>query len=114
MIKKLTCIECPVGCEMEVEVENGKAVSIKGNSCPRGKIYAETEVITPKRVVTSTVKTENGKLVAVKTDKPIRKEEIFNAMKKINAVVCKPTVQIGDILVENIIDDANLIVTSTL
>ena len=55
MKTKLTCIECPIGCEIEVVVENGAAVSVTGNGCLRGKTYAQNEVVCPKRVVTSTV-----------------------------------------------------------
>ena len=41
MKRKLTCIECPIGCEIAVELEDGKVVSLTGNGCPRGKVYAE-------------------------------------------------------------------------
>ena len=73
--------------------------------------YAEAEVVCPKRVVTSTVRAENGEMIPVKTDRPVRKDAIFEVMKKINAITCKMPVALGDILVENICDDANLIVT---
>ena len=111
MKKTLTCIECPIGCEIEVVLEDGKVVSIVGNTCPRGKMYAQEEVVCPKRVVTSTVRAENGEMIPVKTDKPVRKEAIFEVMQKINATICKMPVKLGDILVENICDDANLIVS---
>ena len=111
MKKNLTCIECPIGCEIEIELENGVVLSVKGNSCLRGKIYAEAEVVCPKRVVTSTVRAENGEMIPVKTDRPVRKDAIFEVMQKINKVTCKLPVALGDILVENICDDANLIVT---
>ena len=110
MIKTLTCIECPIGCEVEVTLENGKPVLVKGNNCPRGKLYAENEVVCPKRVVTSTVRAKSGEMVPVKTDKPVRKSEIFEIIKRINATTCELPVKIGDIVVENICDDANLIV----
>ena len=110
MKKNLTCIECPIGCEIEVELEDGAVVSVKGNNCPRGKLYAEAEVVCPKRVVTSTVRAENGEMIPVKTDRPVRKDAIFEVMAKINAVVCKMPVALGDVLVENICDDANLVV----
>ncbi len=110
-VKKLTCIECPIGCEIEVGVEDGKAVSVKGNACPRGKMYAENEVVCPVRVVTSTVKATDGTMVPVKTDKPVRKSEIFAVMEKINNSTCSLPVKIGDILLENVSDDANLIAT---
>lgn len=111
-VKNLMCIECPVGCSIEVDLEDGKVVYIKGNGCPRGKMYAENEVICPKRVVTSTVRAENGKLVPVKTDRPVKKSEIFSVMEKINSVVCKLPVKIGDVLLKNISDDVNLIATN--
>ena len=111
MNRTLTCIDCPIGCEIEVELENGKVVSLTGNGCPRGKVYAEAEVVCPKRVVTSTVRAENGEMIPVKTDKPVRKDAIFEVMQKINQTTCKMPVALGDILVENICDDANLIVT---
>ena len=110
MKKNLTCIECPMGCEIEVELENGKVLSVSGNNCPRGKLYAEAEVVCPKRVITSTVRAENGEMIPVKTDKPVRKDAMKDVMKKINALTCKMPVALGDILVENICDDANLVV----
>ncbi len=113
-VKKLTCIECPIGCEMEVELDGDKVLSVKGNSCPRGKMYAENEVVCPKRVVTSSVRAENGEMVSVKTDKPVKKTEIFRVMEKINKTTCKLPVKIGDVLVENISDDANLVATTNL
>ncbi len=109
--KELTCIECPVGCQIEVELDGGKVVSVKGNSCPRGKMYAENEVVCPKRVVTSTIKTDRGELVPVKTDKPIEKYKMFDVMGIINERICKAPIKIGDILIENICGDANLIAT---
>lgn len=110
MKRTLTCIECPIGCEIEVELEEGKVISVKGNNCPRGKVYAEAEVVCPKRVVTSTVRAENGEMIPVKTDRPLRKDAIFEVMAKINATTCKMPVALGDVLVENICDDANLVV----
>ena len=62
-------------------------------------------------MVTSTVRAENGVMIPVKTDKPVRKSEIFEVMRKINACVCAVPVQIGDIILENVEGDANLIAT---
>ena len=112
--KKIVCIECPIGCELEVFLENGEVTNVRGNSCPRGKYYAENEVVCPKRVVTSSVRAENGEMVSVKTDKPVRKTEMFAVMDVIAKTICKLPVKIGDVLVENISDDANLVATSNL
>ncbi len=111
MKTSLTCIECPIGCPIEVEVENGKPVSITGYTCPRGKSYAESEVICPRRVVTSTVKATDGTLVPVKTERPVKKSDIFDVMQKINKATVMLPVKIGDIVVENISEDIHLIAT---
>ena len=111
MIKTLTCIECPIGCEITVDLDGEKIVSLTGNACPRGKLYAQDEVVCPKRVITSTVRAKDGSLVPVKTDRPVKKSEIFSVMEKINAVVCDMPVTMGQVLVENIEGDANLVVS---
>jgi len=107
----LTCVECPVGCRMEVDVEDGKVIAVSGNSCPRGKMFAENEVLCPRRVLTTTVKSRDGKIIPVKTDKPIKKEEIFNVMQKINGIVCDSPIKIGDVLYYKVTEDINLIAT---
>lgn len=111
MIKHLTCIECPMGCSITVDVVDGVVKSVTGNTCYRGKMYAENEVICPLRVVTSTVRAIDGNMVSVKTDKPVRKSEIFEVMQKINAIRLDKSVRIGDVILENIDGDASLVAT---
>ena len=111
MTHNITCIECPMGCAVEVETENGAVVKVSGNGCPRGKAYAENEVTCPKRVVTSSVRAENGEMIPVKTDRPIRKSEIFAVMSKINGLHPKLPIAIGDVILRGICDDADLVAT---
>ena len=35
-IRHLTCISCPMGCPITVEMEDGQVVSVTGNTCKRG------------------------------------------------------------------------------
>ncbi|GHU77732.1 molybdopterin oxidoreductase [Spirochaetia bacterium] len=58
-MRSLTCIVCPIGCALSVEEgEKGDdgflALTITGNRCPRGAVYAREEIRAPKRVVTAT------------------------------------------------------------
>ena len=39
--RELVCIRCPLGCMLSVQMEGDKVVSVSGNTCPRGKEYAE-------------------------------------------------------------------------
>lgn len=109
--KIITCIECPIGCTMEAILENGKVV-VSGNTCPRGKMYAENEMVCPRRVLTTTIRSKEGQMISVKTDKPIKKEKMFEIMQKINQIHCDLPIRIGDVLMENIDEDICLIATS--
>lgn len=113
-IRKLTCIECPVGCDISVELDGDKVLEISGNGCARGKMYAGNEVVCPRRVITTTVRTESGRVLPVKTDKPVKKSEIFSVMKKIDEIVAKGEIREGQIVAANISEDINLIATDDL
>ena len=63
--RNLTCIGCPLGCALTVEMENNEVVSVTGNTCKRGDVYARKEVTHPTRIVTSTVRVENGEIAMV-------------------------------------------------
>lgn len=101
--RTLTCIGCPLGCQITVELENGAAVRITGNTCPRGAAYAGKEVTTPARIVTSTVRVVNGTLpvVSVKTKGEIPKEKIFDCVNALRTVKVTAPVRIGQVLLEN-------------
>lgn len=113
MKRNITCITCPLGCEMQIEYQDKKVLSIRGNSCPRGEKYAESEIVSPVRTVTTTIKTECGLVCPVKTEKPIPKEKIFECMKIINSF--KPTLPIikGSVIIKDVFG-TNIIATSSI
>ncbi|SQB27243.1 Uncharacterized protein with conserved CXXC pairs [Clostridium sporogenes] len=43
-IRELICIGCPLGCNLEVEIEDKEVKSVKGNTCPRGKYMQKKNV----------------------------------------------------------------------
>ena len=102
MKRTLTCIVCPLGCSLEVELEGDKVLSVSGNSCTRGRTYAESECIAPMRTVTSTVRCADGTPVAVKTDRPIPKDKVKDCMKIINSALAPLPIRIGDVIIENV------------
>ena len=102
MERKLTCIICPLGCELTVLTEDKKVLDVKGHTCKRGEDYANSECINPQRTVTTTVKCEDGSFVAVKTDRPIPKEKMMECMQKVNSVTAKLPVLIGDVIIEDV------------
>ena len=104
MKKSLICVSCPLGCPIEVEIENGEVVSVSGNTCKRGDSYARTEITNPMRSLTTSVKVEGGMhpVVPVKSSAPVPKDKMFDCMEAINAVTVKAPVKIGDVIIENI------------
>lgn len=111
MIRTLTCIVCPVGCELEVFTDG--EIKVFGNSCPRGEKYAKTECTNPTRTVTSTMVCDNGEFVSVKTDKPICKKDIFECMKIINNETARLPISIGDVIIKNVFG-SNIIATKNM
>ena len=101
---ELICICCPLGCRVTInKTENGYDVT--GNTCPRGKDYAIAELTAPTRMVTSSVPCVGGldKMVSVKTDKPIAKELIFQALETLKGVSVNAPIDEGAIIVENVL-----------
>ena len=98
--KIITCVTCPAGCEMTIEFEEKILISVAEHKCKKGEEYASNEITNPRRVLTSTVVLSGGKikLMPVKTDKPIAKDKIFEAMRKINKIKIDAPVKMGDIL----------------
>ncbi len=88
MIKKITCIECPQGCQLEVNVEEGRVIGLTGNKCPKGDVYGRQEITDPRRVLSSTVlaKGLEIKMVPVRTDKPVPKSKMFAVMEEIKKI----------------------------
>ena len=75
MKRNLICIVCPIGCEMEVTIDENGIINVVGNNCPRGQKYALTECENPERVITTTILCNNGKVLPVKTSRPIPKDK---------------------------------------
>ena len=103
-IRNLTCISCPMGCAITVEMDGDEVVSVTGNTCKRGDVYARKEVTNPTRIVTSTVRVIGGKadMVSVKTKEDIPKGKIFDCVKALKGVEVEAPVRIGDVIVPDV------------
>ncbi len=105
---KVTCVICPVGCEIEVDhdIVDGvhTVIEVRNNKCPRGRKYASAEVINPERVLTSTVKLLGGESsrLSVKSESPVPKSSLFDCMKEIKKTSVSSPVIMGDVIIENV------------
>jgi CxxC motif-containing protein len=113
--RKLICIECPRGCELTATVQDGAVTAVTGNFCAKGKRYAESECVAPRRVLTTTIRLTGGEMLSVKTDREILKDKLFEVMAAVNKVIASAPVSIGQVLADNIDGDgANLVATKDI
>lgn len=113
-MRDLICIGCPIGCQLQVKLDGDEVVEVTGNTCKKGAEYAKKECTNPTRIVTSSVCVKDGEIemVAVKTESDIPKEKIFDCIKALKGVVVDAPVNIGDIIIENVLGTGvNIIAT---
>ncbi len=112
MIRELTCIVCPKGCQLKVELEGKTVVSVTGQTCKRGEAYAQAECTAPMRIITTTAAVAGGGVVPVKTDRTIPKELMFDCMTEINKVRVPADARLGDVVIENVLGTGANVVTT--
>jgi len=105
MLRKLTCIECPVGCQLEINEEGGHVINLTGNKCEKGLAYGQQEIENPLRVLTTTILAEELalKLVPVRTSKPIPKARLLEALAVIDRARLTHPVKVGDVVIKDLL-----------
>ena len=112
----ITCIICPMGCQLEVTLPEGytkeaarstdpSLFAVSGNACPRGDSYARKEFTCPTRTLTCTVAVQGGSraLVSAKTNAEVPKERLMDCMNFLKRVTVAAPVRQGDVLVSDIL-----------
>ncbi len=117
MNRKLTCIVCPRGCEIDIETEGGVIRNITGAVCDRGRNYAAGEVTNPMRSVSSSVLLRGGTLplASVRLTSPVPKAKMREVMSEIKKISVDAPVSIGQVVAKNILGlDSDLIITKNI
>jgi CxxC motif-containing protein len=102
-MKQITCITCPIGCRISIETMNGQYV-ISGNKCAKGENFVMTELTSPVRSLTTTVRTAFADVPAlpVKTKGEVPKEKITEIMHELSKITITERTGIGETVVSNI------------
>lgn len=113
MKHQLICINCPRGCHLEAE-ENDGQIFVTGNACPRGDAYAKQELTDPRRVVTAVVRTDNPAqpYLPVKTDAPLPKRHIAALLNQLYQMTVHAPVASGTVVLTNIFDTGIAVVAT--
>jgi len=104
--KKMICIRCPMGCEMDVSIMNDGQITIAGNVCKMGQQYANDEIRNPSRIVTSTVRVRNGvyPLVPVWTTGAVPKDKVADVMTVLRTTEINAPISVNQIIIKNILN----------
>ena len=103
--KEIVCIVCPTGCRIQVRGPDEEHRAVSGNECKRGEEYALKEATDPRRTLITTVRIDHGTLrrLPVRTNREIPKRGIFPCMEVINRVRVEAPVEVGQVIVTDIL-----------
>ena len=104
MEKNVICVVCPKRCAVRIFCDSNKQIiKIIGNRCEKGAKYAESELICPKRILTSSIQTGNAKKpwLAVCTSLPIPKDLLLEGLSEIRRTSVTLPIRSGDVLVKD-------------
>ena len=115
--KQLVCISCPMGCRLEVEMEDKTILQVSGNLCSRGIVYANKELTNPTRILTSILPISGGveEMVSVKSKTDIPKDRVFECVKSLKGLVIEAPIHVGDVIIEDLCGTGvSLVATKTV
>ncbi len=105
LVDRLTCVLCPVGCELEVRGEAGGEPEVAGNQCDKGVPFAVEEVLRPMRNLATSVPVKGpaGRMVSVRLSGPVPRELLFPILAEIAKLRPEAPVRRGQVLVANVL-----------
>lgn len=113
-MKQFVCTTCPNGCLLTIDE---KTLKVTGNKCPRGELFAKSELTCPKRTICSSIKTtiQGFNVISVRTDKEIDKKLIPELMRELKNATINERLSIGSIVIKNVLNtDVNIITTKDM
>jgi CxxC motif-containing protein len=115
--KHLTCVICPIGCDIDVKLPVSDEVSMEGNKCEKGKEFVLHELEEPMRILTTTVRIDGAKwaMLPVRTDRPIPKRLLFKVIDELSDIELQAPVKLSDVIVVDIAGTgANIVATRSM
>jgi len=102
---RLTCVLCPVGCELEVVKDAAGEIQVQGNQCDKGLPFAVEEVLRPRRNLATSVPVRGtaAKMVSVRLNRTVPREMIFPILKEIAELRPAAPVRRGQVLIADVL-----------
>ena len=100
---RMICINCPRGCELEVDRNEEGEIVVKGHSCARGIAYGKAEFENPTRMVTGLVRVAGMRRpLPVKTKTAVPKSKIDEVLFAMHQATVQLPVRIGDVIIPDV------------
>ena len=80
-IRELTCIGCPMGCQLRATLEDGVVTAVTGNTCPRGGPLP---------------------VVPVRTQGEVPKEKVLEVARALHHAAVPAPVQAGQVVLADV------------
>jgi CxxC motif-containing protein len=105
VLDRLTCVLCPVGCELEVRKDEAGELDVQGNQCDKGVPFAVEEILHPKRNLATSVPVRGteAKMVSVRLSDRVPREMIFPVLAEIAKLRPEVPVRRGQVLITDVL-----------
>lgn len=105
-LTSVTCICCPIGCVVEVTLEeDGSVAEVTGHSCKRGEAYAAAEATRPVRMVTAVIPLAGAlEPLSVKTAEPVPKTLMHDVVTALGGLSLSAPIRAGEVVLANVCD----------
>jgi CxxC motif-containing protein len=102
---RLTCVLCPVGCELEVRKTAAGEIDIQGNQCDKGIPFAAEEVLRPMRNLATSVPARGttARMVSVRLSAAVPREKLFPILAEIARLRPEAPVRRGQVLLADVL-----------
>ncbi len=112
-----TCVVCPIGCEIDVELKDTDVVSIEGSKCAKGKEFVLQELEEPMRILTTTIRIKGAEwaMLPVRSDRPIPKRLLFRVMEELANIELQAPVKMSELIISDVAGTgADIVATRTM
>lgn len=117
VVDRLTCVLCPVGCELEIGKGPAGEIRVQGNQCDKGIPFATDEVLHPMRNLATSipVRGTEARMVSVRLSRPVPRESLFPILAEIGKLRPEAPVRRGQVLIADVLGSgADVIATRTV
>jgi CxxC motif-containing protein len=101
--REIICINCPIGCRIDLSISDSGEIEATGFQCKIGKEYAVQEYRDPRRVLTTTIRTESNSrpVLPVRSKGTIPRDRLKDCVEFLSRLKVKAPLQAGEVVVSD-------------